>query len=87
MNYRKSFLLMQRDILFDQYLDTLDKIGIWKLKINGENDFHKRQDIKELIQVFQDVKLNISKRLVYYDTAINAAEHIQDIYITSIQLT
>jgi len=86
MNYRKSFLLTQRDILFDQYLDTIDKIKIWKLKINQEGDFHKRQSIKELVEVFQEIKIDISKRLVYYDTAINASEHTQDIYITSIQI-
>ena len=80
MNYRKMFLIMQRDNLFDQYLDTIDKIKIWKVKSNHAGDFHKIQSIKELIQVFEDVKTNISKRLVYYDNALNAPEHIQDIY-------
>jgi len=80
MNYRKLFLISERDRKFDEYLDTLDKIAIWKAKTNTIADFHQRRSNIQLVEVLETALKEISSKLVYYDIAINYPEAINNTY-------
>jgi hypothetical protein len=80
MNYRKRFLIQERDRLFDEYLDTLDKIEVWKKKVNYESDFHAKKSNKELVEVMKDTLRKISIKLTYYDYAISTPEQAEIYY-------
>lgn len=85
MNYRKKFLIQERDRLFDEYLDTLDKIEIWKKKVNYDSDFHAKKSNQELVEVMKDTLRKISIKLTYYDYAITTPEHA-DIYYSILEI-
>lgn len=80
MNYRKLFLISERDRKFDEYLDTLDKIAIWKAKTKYIDDFHKRRSNIQVVEVLEQALKEISVKLVYYDIAICYPEHIDNTY-------
>ena len=81
MNYRKKFLIQEYNRLFDEYLDTLDKIVIWKRKVNYEVDYHAKQNKRDIVKVMIETRIDISRKLYYYDTAITAPDNMTDIYL------
>jgi len=81
MDYRKRFLIQEYNRLFDEYLDTLDKIEIWKKKMHYEKDFHAKQNKREIVQVMIETRIDISRKLYYYDSAITAPENMTNIYL------
>jgi transposase-like protein len=71
--------------LFDEYLDTLDKIEIWKKKVNYEKDFHSKKNKRDIVRVMIDTKMDISRKLYYLDSAITAQDNMTDIYLKIIE--
>ena len=85
MTYRKRYLVQEYNRLFDEYLDTLDKIEIWKKKVNYENDFHAKKNKREIVTVMIETRMNISRKLYYLDSAITAQDNMTDIYLKIIE--
>lgn len=71
MYYDKQFLLKERDRLFDEYLDTLDKIKIWKKKVNVMSSFLEKRTNKQIISIMRQTLDTISVKLTYLDYAIS----------------
>lgn len=85
MNYRKKFLIQERDRLFDEYLDTLDKIEIWKKKVNVLSEFHAKKSNQEIVDVMKETLKRISVKLTYLDYAITNPEQA-DIYYSILEI-
>ena len=85
MTYRKQYLVQEYNRLFDEYLDTLDKIEIWKKKVNYEKDFHSKKNKRDIVRVMIDTKMDISRKLYYLDSAITAQDNMTDIYLKIIE--
>lgn len=85
MTYRKRYLIQEYNRLFDEYLDTLDKIEIWKKKVNYEKDFHSKKNKRDIVRVMIDTKMDISRKLYYLDSAITAQDNMTDIYLKIIE--
>lgn len=85
MTYRKRYLIQEYNRLFDEYLDTLDKIEIWKKKVNYEKDFHSKKNKRDIVKVMIDTKMDISRKLYYLDSAITAQDNMTDIYLKIIE--
>lgn len=85
MTYRKKYLVQEYNRLFDEYLDTLDKIEIWKKKVNYEKDFHSKKNKRDIVRVMIDTKMDISRKLYYLDSAITAQDNMTDIYLKIIE--
>lgn len=85
MTARKKYLLDEYNRLFDEYLDTLDKIEIWKKKVYYEKEFHAKKNKRDIVLVMIDAKINISRKLYYLDSAITAPDNMTDIYLKIIE--
>ncbi len=85
MTARKKYLLDEYNRLFDEYLDTLDKIEIWKNKMHYEQDFHAKKNKREIVQVMIETRMDISRKLYYLDSAITAQDNMTDIYLKIIE--
>jgi len=85
MTARKKYLLDEYNRLFDEYLDTLDKIEIWKKKMHYEQDFHAKKNKREIVQVMIETRMDISRKLYYLDSAITAQDNMTDIYLKIIE--
>jgi hypothetical protein len=81
MTARKKYLIQEYNRLFDEYLDTLDKIEIWKKKVHYEKDFHAKKNKLEIVQVMIETRIDISRKLYYYDSAITAPDNMTNIYL------
>jgi choline kinase len=73
MNYHKVSLINRRNMLFDEYLSTLDKINIWKKK--GKQliickDTSSRDHKREMIKLLTDHLRITSKKLREIDTEL-----------------
>ena len=85
MTARKKYLLDEYNRLIDEYLDTLDKIEIWKKKMHYEKDFHAKKNKREIVQVMIETRMDISRKLYYLDSAITAQDNMTDIYLKIIE--
>ena len=85
MTYRKRYLIQEYNRLFDEYLDTLDKIVIWKRKVNYEVDYHAKQNKRDIVKVMIETRIDISRKLYYLDSAITAQDNMTDIYLKIIE--
>lgn len=73
MDYHKISLINRRNALFDTYLDTLDKIEIWKEK--GKDmmickDTSSRDHVKEVIGILKQHLRLTSMKLRILDTEL-----------------
>ena len=85
MTYRKRYLIQEYNRLFDEYLDTLDKIEIWKKKVNYEKDFHSKKNKRDIVRVMIETRMDISRKLYYLDSALTAQDNMTDIYLKIIE--
>lgn len=70
MNWLKTELIQQRDLLFENYLDVDARLKKWisgDLKVRSSNDPTKTRD---LIRMLKEEKLNLSAQLVNLDGLI-----------------
>ena len=85
MTYRKRYLIQEYNRLFDEYLDTLDKIEIWKKKMHYEKEFHSKKNKRDIVTVMIETRIDISRKLYYLDFAITAPDNMTDIYLKIIE--
>ena len=75
---------IERDSLFDTYLDAIDKLAKWEAGYEGRVDngtFSQRKERrKELIDLFRNHVASVSKKLRDLDTIITTPTTISDIH-------
>ena len=85
MTARKKYLLDEYNRLFDEYLDTLDKIEIWRKKMYYEKEYHAIKNKRDIVRVMIETRIDISRKLYYLDSAITAQDNMTDIYLKIIE--
>ena len=85
MTYRKKYLIQEYNRLFDEYLDTLDKIEIWRKKMYYEKEYHAIKNKQDIVKVMIETRIDISRKLYYLDSAITSQDNMTDIYLKIIE--
>lgn len=83
IDYEKRHYLGLRDLLFERYIDCLDKLDSWragKIDVACQSKSHKATHRRTMIKLLETHRREISEELVQLDDKITALAKARDLY-------
>ena len=88
MSLKRVALIKSRDLLFDEYLDTLDKYTIWKANVKDMIVCHGKANKsgEQMLKILRDHLRNTSRKLRILDAEITGIKRLPDNFHTILEI-
>ena len=88
MSLKRVALIKSRDLLFDEYLDTLDKYAVWKANVKDMIVCHGKANKsgEQMLKILRDNLRNTSRKLRILDAEITGIKRLPDNFHTILEI-
>jgi choline kinase len=88
MSLKRVALIKSRDLLFDEYLDTLDKYTIWKANVKDMIVCHGKANKsgEQMLKILKDHLRSTSRKLRVLDAEITGIKRLPDNFHTILEI-